>query len=774
MIIRGRMIFKINTVELVSNVCGFRCPRFLQLAVAFLFIGTALLADENAPEPVSDHWAFNRIERPAVPKPENPSWSRTPLDHFVLSQMQQVDLEPASEAAMRVLMRRLYFDLTGLPPTPSQQSRFLSDKRPDAYERLVDELLASPRFGERWGRHWLDVVRYAESNGYERDGTKPNAYLYRYYVIRAFNSDVPYNDFVVQQIAGDEIANATVQTRIATTFLRLGVWDDEPADAKVDRYDQLDDVLGVTASTFLAITLRCARCHDHKFEPFSQREYYQALSVFNPLIRPQNGRTDLPYVVASAERQADHKRELDAVNKQIDDIKSQLEAQRARVRERLLDELINPPDPERPEAARSSLSKEFAIAFRKPADERSDAEKQILEKHSKHFSDEVSQNLIEDERRDREPLEAELAVAENSKPQALPQAYVFYEKKDEIPETRVLERGSPFQPADVVEPGVPKVLGLTNQELPAVASGTSGRRLWFANWIANRENPLTARVVVNRVFQHYFGDGIVATENDFGVMGDFPTHQALLDYLASDLIENDWQLKKLHRQIVLSSTYRQESRVDDQSFLADEVGSYLSRFRQRRLDAEVVRDTVLAVTGRLNNKMFGPSYYPTLPKEVLDGQSVPGKDWGKSSDEEQSRRSIYIFAKRSLAIPELDLLDSPGSEESCEQRSLSITGPQALTFINGEFFNQNAGYLAERLMRDQPNNLEAQIQLAFRLLFARKAQVVELDRTVKFVHAQTESLMASDENLSEDEARMNSLAELCLVLLNTTEFTYQH
>ena len=753
---------------------GFRWPCCLQVAAVILLAATVGWSDENDSEQVSDHWAFNSIERPAVPQPEGASWSRTSLDHFVLSQMQQVNLEPASEAPIRVLMRRLFFDLTGLPPTPAQQARFLSDQRPDAYERLVDELLASPRFGERWARHWLDVVRYAESNGYERDGTKPNAYLYRDYVIRAFNSDLPYNDFVVQQIAGDEIADSTVQTRIATTFLRLGVWDDEPADAKVDRFDQLDDILGVTASTFLAVTLRCARCHDHKFEPFSQREYYQALSVFNPLVRPQDGRTDLPYVVASAKRQAEHKRKLDTANKRIDELKGQLETHRARVRERLLDELINPPDPARPKESRSSLSKEFAIAFRKPADERSDDEKQILEKHSKHFSDEVSRNLTADERQDREPLEAELTVAENSRPESLPQAYVFYEKKDEIPETRVLERGSPFQPAGVVEPGVPLVLGLTDQQIPAVNNGTSGRRLWFANWIANRENPLTARVVVNRVFQHYFGDGIVATENDFGVMGDFPTHQALLDHLAVELIENEWQLKQLHRQIILSSTYRQESRVDDRSFLADQVGSYLSRFRQRRLDAEVVRDTVLAVTGRLNNKMFGPSYYPTLPKEVLDGQSVPGKDWGQSSAEEQSRRSIYIFSKRSLAIPELDLLDSPGSEDSCEQRSLSITGPQALTFINGDFFNQSAGYLAERLMRDRPDDLEAQIQLAFSLLFARQMRDVELARSVDFVLAQSEALLTSDGNLSVGEARMNALAEFCLVLLNTTEFTYQH
>lgn len=738
-----------------------------------LLAGTISFAAEGEADQVSDHWAYNRIQKPQIPQPNLKTWSRTPLDQFVLSQMEAVDLEPAEEATRRVLLRRVYYDLTGLPPTPEEQRRFLTDQRVDAYERLVDKLLSSPRFGERWGRHWLDVVRYAESNGYERDGTKPNAYLYRDYVIRAFNSDLPYDDFVTQQIAGDEIANATVQSRIATTFLRLGVWDDEPADAKVDRFDQLDDVLGVTASTFLAVTLRCARCHDHKFEPFSQREYYQALSVFNPLVRPQDGRTDLPHVVASPEQRAEYDSQLKKANNRISEVQNVLAQHQQRVRERLVKELVDPPETPRSEAERSGLPKEFAIAFQKSEADRTDEDKQLLEKHKKQFADEVNQNLTDDERIERESIDSDLANAERSKPAALPEAYVFFEK-DDVPETRVLVRGDPFQPAEVVEPGVPASLGMNKEEIPAVHGGTSGRRLWFANWITSESNPLAARVIVNRVFQHYFGDGIVSTENDFGVMGEYPTHQELLDYLAADLIENGWQLKQLHRQIVLSSAYRQTSQVADTAFLADQVGSYLSRFRQRRLDAEVVRDSVLAITGRLNTTMYGPGYYPDLPKEVLDGQSVPGKGWGESSEAEQARRSIYIFAKRSLAIPELDLLDSPSSEESCEQRSLSITGPQALTFLNGDFYNRSAEQLATRLVHDRSGSLVAQIQLAFELLFAREVRDGELSRTKEFVVFQTEAISKADGNLAHDEARMKALTELCLVLLNTTEFTYQH
>jgi hypothetical protein len=620
------------------------------------------------PDKARDHWSFQPVRRPAVPAVRDRSWARSPVDSFVLARLEAAGLRPAPVADKRTLLRRVYLDLIGLPPTRAEQRSFLDDSSPEAFAHVVDALLARPEYGERWGRHWLDVARYAETNGYERDGAKPSAWRYRDYVIDALNTDLPYDRFVREQLAGDELPASDARTQIATTFLRLGTWDDEPANEKVDRYDQLDDVLGVTASAFLGLTLRCARCHDHKFEPFSQADYYRVLAVFEPLKRPQNGRADLDRPVGTPEQ-------LAAYN---------------------------------------------------------------------------------------------LALVRLAKPPTLPRAYVWFEDGPAAPPTHVFRRGSPGNPGAEVKPGVPAVLARRRRRPPAALAHSTGRRLWLARWIAGADNPLTARVMVNRVWAWHFGKGLVATPSDFGVAGERPSHPELLDWLASEFVAGGWRLKRLHRLLVLSSAYQTSAVLEPGDRRGDERLALFGRWRQHRAEAEVVRDSVLAVSGRLNPERGGPSVYPPLPRAVLESQSRPGSGWGKSDARQSARRSVYVFSKRSLALPELELLDAPDSASSCEQRPLSTTAPQALTFLNGAFMQEQAGHFAERLRREAGADDAAQVRLAFELALCRSPRADEVRLALDFLGRQQALLQSEGRPRSDGRA----MAALCLVLLNANEFVY--
>ena len=681
--------------------------------VGFLCLTGAVGAGAPA-SPRSNHWAFRPVHAPEVPVVRDRAWVRTPIDAFLLARMEAEGVKPAPAADRRTLLRRVYFDLIGLPPTPEEQKAFLDDPSPQSFEKVVDGLLTRPEYGERWARHWLDVVRYADTNGYERDGAKPSVWRYRDYVIDAFNKDKPYDRFVTEQLAGDEAAEANAETRIATTFLRLGTWDDEPADPAVDRCDQLDDVLGTTAAAFLGVTLRCARCHDHKFEPFTQKDYYSILAVFEPLKRPQIGRLEL-------------------------------------------DQPVGTPDEMRPY---------------EEAQERWEAQLQDLEKRAdalKNADNDADRTLFN-------KLTLEIGVLRTARPPGGPRAYVFYEDGPKAPVTHVLRRGDPAKPADEVGPAVPAVLAAVQPPLPTPTEKTTGRRLWLAHWIASADNPLTARVMVNRVWQHHFGRGIVGTPNDFGVMGDEPTHPELLDWLADRFVKDGWSLKKLHRLIVLSSAYQTTANLDDGDAKSDKRLALFGRWRQRRLEAEAVRDAVLAVSGQLNSERGGPGVYPPLPRAVLEGQSRPGDGWGKSDDRQASRRSVYVFCKRSLPVPELQLLDAPDTTSSCEKRPVSTTAPQALTFLNGAFLNEQAGFFAARLRKEVGDDSAAQVRRAFELALCRPPRPEEVGRTMEFLEAQRRQIQKDAEvtgkPVSDGEARSRALAAFCLVLLNTNEFAY--
>ena len=713
------------------------------------------------------HWAFQPVRRPAVPAVRSTDWLSTPIDAFVLGKLEANGLKPAVPADKRTLLRRVFMDLIGLPPTPAEQQAFLQDQSPDAFARVIDNLLNRPQYGERWARHWLDVVRYAESNGYERDDTKPHAWRYRDYVIDALNKDKPYDRFLIEQLAGDEIEGSNAETQIATTFMRLGTWDDEPAEFIQDRYEQLDDVLGTTATAFLGVTLRCARCHDHKFEPFTLRDYYRTLAVFEPLKRPQDivsvtHRKEHDRMVGTEAELLAYREATEKVETELDRLNAKLRELEAKIHDRLAASSKN---------SEPNLSPETLAAFKQLSEKRSDKQKQLVEKFAKQYEEAIGKAASEQQRDQRTKLVKQVAVVETTRPAELPRAYIWFEDTPEAPKTHIFKRGEPTKTGDEVEPGIPSVLVKRHLASAKPLTQSTGRRIWFARWMASRDNPLTARVMINRLWQHHFGQGLVTTENDFGTAGEFPTHPKLLDWLADEFMSNGWRIKQMHRLILTSSVYQMSARFDATAAEVDPQNHTFWRWRQRRLDAEVIRDSVLQVSGRLNLQMHGPSVYPTLPGVVLAGQTRPGAGWGKSEPVQQARRSVYIFVKRSLAVPELDLLDAPKSEDSCEQRLVSTTGPQALTFLNGEFMQRQAASFAERLRQEAGDEAKSQVRRALELALCRRPHDGELRASVQFL-VQQKLQIAADGEKDQSAAQQKALAAFCLVLLNTNEFVY--
>ncbi|MBI1346780.1 DUF1549 domain-containing protein [bacterium] len=591
-----------------------------QIAVlrAWIDRGAIYPTDEIIPPRPADHWSFQPIQRPDVPAAMQSSWVRNEIDAFVLADLERRNLAPEPAASPTALLRRVTLDLIGLPPTLAEQQAF--SEQPDL-TAVIESLLQRPEYGERWGRHWLDVVRYADSNGYERDAEKPFVWRYRDYVIESLNQDKPFDRFIMEQLAGDELPDRTLESRIATGFLRLGHWDDEPADPQADRYDQLDDIVSTTGQAFLGLTIGCARCHDHKFEPLSARDYYSLVAVFNPLERPQAGRTEKTVMV--------------------DDVE--------------------------------------IYAWREPD-----------------------------------------AIA---------------------PETYLLKRGSPTNPGERVTPAVPAILVAHQPAFAEPDEQTSQRRLSLARWIASAENPLTARVLVNRVWQQHFGQGLVTTANDFGLMGSVPSHPELLDWLAHWFMHDaGWSLKKLHRLILTSQTWQQAKTPN-------------SLVRYRRLEVEAIRDSMLAVSGQLNPQRSGPAFKPPIPAAALEANSDKEKVWQASPEPEASRRSVYAFIKRGLVVPLFESLDLADTVSSCPQRQVTTVAPQALTLFNGEFSIQQATHFAERLRREAGDDPIAQIQRAWQLALCREPSSAEQELMQQFL-------------------REESLEQMCRVVLNLNEFVY--
>lgn len=668
----------------------------------------------------SKHWSFEPVVRPSLPVVKNKSWVRNRIDRFVLAKLESRSWHPAQRADWEKLLRRIHLDLTGLPPSIAEQESFLSSPSNEHLDRRIDELLRRPAYGERWARHWLDVVRYAETNGYERDAAKPFVWRYRDYVIRAFNSDKPIDRFITEQLAGDELPQVNAETLIATGYHRLGFWDDEPADPETDRFDQLDDIVSTTSMAFLGLTLGCARCHDHKFDPLTSKDYYSMVAVFNPLQRPRNGRTELTLPIGSLQ-------EIEVFTEREKQI-SKLEAEIAQ--------------------------------FKKQNTSSSEGQEISKEENTRRAA----------------PLEKQVAAI-RKRAIEFPRGYFLHEPNSEPPVTHLLKRGNPSNPGPEVAPEIPSVLSDPQSPYFPLPKRTSGRRLALAKWIVSSENPLTARVWVNRVWQQHFGIGLVRTPNDFGTLGEKPTHPELLDWLAHWFINDaKWSLQSLHKLIMSSNAYRMGRSSEFDYSDADPEVRLLWRLPYRRLEVEAIRDSILAVSGGLNREMYGPSIYPSVPKQALEGHSDPDKIWKPFNESNASRRTVYAFIKRSMVVPMLEVLDLCDSTQSSPQRMVTTVAPQALTLFNGEFVNRQARRFSERLVKEEGHSRSCQIDLAYRLALCRSPSETEKMTMLDFLDSHTKRKLvehAADSNpIHMEKARKRALEQMCRVIFNLNEFVY--
>ncbi|MGE0607366.1 MAG: DUF1549 and DUF1553 domain-containing protein [Pirellulales bacterium] len=708
------------------------------------------------------HWAFQPVARPEPPAVQDNAWCRNPIDQFVLSRLEVKGWRPNPPAAPKSLLRRVYLDLIGMPPPLDVQREFATDHSPDAFDQLVNKLLNRPQYAERWARHWLDQVRYADSNGYERDGAKPNVWRYRDWVIRALMTDMPFDQFVLEQLAGDELPGASPDALIATGYYRLGPWDDEPADPAEDRFEQLDDIINTTSQAFLGLTLACARCHDHKFEPLTRHDYYRLMAVFNGLERPRAGRMELDELVGTPE-QID---ELRAHEKRIESLKAEVRAaEDAAMAEFFKD---NPQE----------LPADVLAAFAKPIIERSPEQNELVRQHEQAFAESFAAWLPTETLQLKLEREKQIAALVASGPKLI-RGYFMVEKTTQPRPTHLLIRGKAARPGPQVQPGLPTVLVPTQPDFSVLDQGaaTSQRRLKLARWIASPDNPLTARVIVNRVWQFHFGEGLVRTPSDFGVMGEAPTHPKLLDWLADWFVHDaGWSLKKLHRLIMASNTYRMSKGWNAEYGAVDPQTRLLWRVPYRRLEAEAIRDSILAVSGRLNPKLFGPSMFPQVPADALAGSSDPGTVWPAFNEDDASRRTIYAFVKRSLVVPMIDVLDFCDTARTAPQRVVTSVAPQALSLYNGDFVNRQAGYLADRLLVEADADSGSRIDLAYQLALCRPPTDAERTAMQQFLTEQAQQLAdeAATAGTPQDERAANyqALVQLCRVIFNLNEFVY--
>ena len=634
------------------------------------------------------HWAFQPLRPIQLPLVQDAAWARNDVDRFILAALEAKGLRPSPEADRRTLIRRVTLDLIGLPPSPDEVEAFVKDPSPQAWERVVDRLLASPHYGERWGRHWLDLARYADSSGFHNDLDRPHAWRYRDYVIRSFNEDKPYARFIAEQLAGDEVAGADEETLVATGFCRNGPSNDDNMGNNKEQYrlDELDDVIATTSMVFLGVTVGCARCHDHKYDPITSADYYSLLAVFNGTVKK-----GVP-------------KDSDAKDKTKDPVKFQ----------------------------------------------------------------------------------------------------ALIETKAKVPPTHLLRRGSLQNKGPEVPPAAPLVLTASPLRFPEPEADakSSGRRRTLASWIASPENSLPWRVLANRIWQHHFGRGLIATPSNFGFNGARPTHPELLDFLAARLVAEGGRWKPLHRLIVMSATYRQaagggrelvisnqylvisQQSPDPGSLITpslitnyfshasatDPANTLLWRANRQRLEAESLRDSILAVSGKLNPQAGGPGIKPRIRAELLTASQR--NKWPALTTEgpAQWRRSVYIYVKRQLLMPMMELFDAPTTTDSCAERLTSVVPTQALVLMNDEFVEDHAGFLAQRAVAEAGGDLARVIERMQLLALARTPGPERLRQAVAFVAAR-EAVYAK-EAAGASPPRLRALTDLAHVIFNSSEFVY--
>lgn len=849
--------------------------------------------EENATTKVNERtrsfWSYKPMIRPNVPAMNgavDPAWQENPIDAFIYQKLATKGMSPNSKADKRTLIRRAYLNLTGLPPAPEDVEAFVNDTSNDAWGNVIDELLDSPHYGETWGRHWLDLMRYAESNGFERDSEKEHIWRYRDYVIDAFNEDKPYDQFLMEQLAGDELDQVTVESRIATGYHRLMQWDDEPADPLQHKFDVLDDNVRTTTEGILALTAGCARCHDHKADPFPQTDYYSLMSFFNGVTQMDKTRV-IENIIPPEE-----KAEMDARRQEMEVKKAEIRERIAKIEQLALEKLPGkvPALSEELEGAFAGETilvadskknpQEWYYTTEKPADDWASigfrpenanwkrgpggfgvkvpggiphtpwTDKDIwLHKEFRltqipkrinlviHYDDDVqvylngelihsatgfrtSYETIElpksaafslqtgrntlaihctngsggqfidagleiaskkvniaellrkhggevftkEQLNVYRSLERELRDLEKQNLEGELPVMVVQEAGTNPPPMHVHIRGNASSEGEVVEPGFPQIFGGAVPQIKPPANGkSSGRRRALAEWITHPNNPRTARVMVNRIWQHQFGRGICPTPSDFGYLGMEPTHPELLDWLASEFVQRKWSIKEMQRLIMTSQAFQMSSRGNAVALEKDPENDLFWRFNMRRLTAEELRDSILGLSGQLNLQVGGESVYIQLPEEVLATSSTKSGKWGTSTPEQEGRRSVYVKVKRSLKAPMFADFDFADTDAPCPVRFTTTVPTQALNMLNSEFLNEQAAAFAVTLRGNYGDDVSAQIRAAFEFALSRPAVESEMASGIEFLEA-----MQKEHGLSKEEA----LDRFCLLVLNLNEFVY--
>jgi hypothetical protein len=716
-------------------------------------------------------WSLQPVRQPEFPLPHSGA-AGNPIDAFVLEKLQRQRLSFAPRADKIMLLRRVTLDLTGLPPALEETEAFLADYSGEAFARVVDRLLASPRYGERWARHWLDLARYAESEGFKSDETRPNAWRYRDYVIAAFNADKPYDRFIREQIAGDELWPNDPQARIATAFNRHYPDESNARNLMQRRQEILNDITDTVGAVFVGLTFGCARCHDHKFDPIRQRDYYCLQAFFANTAAADHT------ILASADAVAKYKQQQDVWEEKTASIREELDALEEPARVEIIKEYVD----KYPDTIQAALNK--------PSSERTPFECQMVAKAKLYLDPESPQYIapskivagrLKGECKKRwDELQNQLQQFAELRPAELPMGTGVADLGGKSPPTFVLRRGNWDAPKQEVEPGFLAILDPRPAKVTPAGGGVStGRRTELANILTDPHNPLTARVMVNRIWQYHFGRGIVETPSDFGRKGALPSHPELLDWLASEFMAHGWSIKHLHRLILNSETYQQSSIFRIEAAKADPDNKLLWRFPRQRLPGEAIRDASLAVAGTLNLRMGGPSVFPELPL----GMRSNGHWLVSEVESQRDRRSVYIFVRRNTPYPLLQTFDGPDTHESCPRRNSTISPLQALFLLNDGVSLEWAQRFAARVLQIAGEDPDAQVETAWRLAFSRLPSPAERAEVRNFYDRHQEILRqgptAPDDLLlppglsgEEDRIAAATLVDLCHMLLNSNEFVY--
>jgi len=748
----------------------FTAPRIsVWIVLAAVLLGAAAASGETAPLDVPR--AFRQVIRPKLP--EARGFARTGVDRFILAAAEARRLTLNPEADCATLIRRVCFDLTGLPPTVAELDAFLRDKAPDAYNRMVERYLASPYYGESWGKFWLDAAGYADSNGYfNADTDRPLAWKYRDYVIRSLNADKPYDQYVREQLAGDELVGyrpdgdvtpAMIEGLVATHFLRnapdgTGESDGNPDEIRTDRLTVLEGNVQNVLNCLLGLTVQCARCHDHKFEPITQKEYYGLQALLFPVYNPDRWSkpNDRVVLVGTRSDLAARQRLNKQIDRQVKAARAGLAAFAEPLREQLLDERLQGLDASQRAALLDALSSK--------KEKRTPSQVDLLKRHAKvaEITDDMLAARFPEYGRLRDEVKRIVALREKDRPKPVEKIAAFVETDPKPPAHHLLKRGQHNRPGEEVLPGVLDVLTTANNRFeidpPSAARVSTGRRAAFAKWVASPQNPLFARVMVNRIWQHHFGTGIVSTVDNLGVSGAKPSHPELLDYLAAELVRSGWSVKALHRRILTSAVYRQSSKPREKLHAIDPDNRLLTRFPLRRLDAEAVRDAMLHVAGELDTRAGGP-YVPS--KRTSEGTVEVAENTNGAH-----RRSVYLQQRRTQVVTFLQLFDAPSIVTTCGKRSPSTVPLQSLVLLNSEFARARSKAFAVRLEREIGSDTARRLDLAFRLACGRLPRTEERGLCETFLAKQL-AVYAREKN-----PNLRAWADLCQMLFASNAFLY--